>query len=73
MVVFGKDGDGVSVNEDLAAVVAELAYAEQVVLERGNDMAAAGGKVGQVKVGGGQSRCGSGRRRRLHGMWKRAG
>ena len=54
MVVFGKDGDGVAVKEELAAVVAELAYAEQVVLEGGHDLAAAGGKVGQVEVGGGR-------------------
>ena len=54
MVVFGKDVDGVAVEEDLAAVVAELAYAEQVVLEGGHDLAAAGGKVGQVEVGGGR-------------------
>ena len=53
MVVFGKDGDGVAVEEDLAAVVAELAYAKEVVLEGGHDLAAAGGKVGQVEVGRG--------------------
>ena len=52
MVVFGKDGDGVSVEEDLTAVVAELTYAKQVVLEGGNDLAASGGKVGQVEFGG---------------------
>ena len=52
MVVFGKDGDGVSVKVDLAAVVAELTYAEPFVLEGGNDVAASGGKVGQVEVGG---------------------
>ena len=45
MVVFVKDGDGVAVEEDLAAMVAELAYAEQVVLESRHDLAAAGGKV----------------------------
>ena len=39
MVVLGKDGDGVAVEEDLAAVVAELAYADQAVPEGGNDMA----------------------------------
>ena len=54
MVVFGKYGDGFAVEKDLAAVVAELAYAEQVVLEGGHDLAAAGGKVGQVEVGGGR-------------------
>ena len=54
MVVFGKDGGGVAVEEDLAAVVEELAYAKQVVLEVGNDLAAAGGNVGQVEVGGGR-------------------
>ena len=46
MVVFGKDGDGVSIEEDLAAVVAELTYAEQVVLEGEYDLAASGRKVG---------------------------
>ena len=46
MVVFGKDGRGVAVEEDLAAVVAELANTNQVVLEGGPDMTAAGGKVG---------------------------
>ena len=51
MVVFVKDGDGVAVEEDLAAMVAELAYAEQVVLECGNDLAAA---IGKVEVGGGR-------------------
>ena len=57
MVVFIEDGDGVSVEEDLAAVVAELTYAEQVVMEGGHDLAASGGKVGQVEVsvsGGGE-------------------
>ena len=54
-------------------MVAELTYAEQVVLEGGHELETAGGKVGQVEVGGGQRRCGRGRRRRLHGMWKRAG
>ena len=52
MVVSGKDGDGVAVEEDLAAVVAELPNAEQVVLEGGHDFAASRGKVGQVQVGG---------------------
>ena len=52
MVVFGKDVDGVSVEEYLAAVVAELTNAEQVVLEGGHDFAASSGKVGQVQVGG---------------------
>ena len=33
-------------------MVAELTYAEQVVLEGGHDLAASGGKVGQVEVGG---------------------
>ena len=54
MVVFGKECGGVAVEEDLAAVVADLAYAEKVVLEGGHDLAAAGGKVGQVEVGGGR-------------------
>ena len=52
MVVFGKDGDGVPVEEDLAAVVAELTDADQVVLECGHDLAALDGKIGQVEVGG---------------------
>ena len=52
MVVFGKDVDGVSVEEYLAAVVVELTNAEQVVLEGGHDLAALGWKVGQVEVGG---------------------
>ena len=42
MVVFGKESDGVSVKEDLVAVVAELTYAEQVVLEGGHDLSAPG-------------------------------
>ena len=54
MVVFGKDGDGVAVEKDLAAVVAELTYAGQVVLEGGHALAALGRKVGQVEVGGGR-------------------
>ena len=54
MVVFGKDSDGVTVKEDLSAVAAELDYAQKVVLEGGHDLAAAGGKVGQVEVGGGR-------------------
>ena len=54
MVVLGKDGDVVAVEEDLAAVVAELAYAKQVVLEVGHDLADASGKDGQVEVGGGR-------------------
>ena len=56
MLVFRKDGDGVPVKEDLAATVAELANAEQVVLEGRHDLAVAGGKGGQVEVGG----CGGG-------------
>ena len=56
MVVFVKDVDGVSVEEDLVAVVADLTYAYQVVLEGGHNLAASGGKVGQVEVG----RCGGG-------------
>ena len=32
LLVFGKDGDSFLVEEDLAAAVAELADAEQVVL-----------------------------------------
>ena len=51
MVVFGKDGVGVPVKEDLAAMVAELTNVEQIVLEGGHDLAASGGKVGQVKFG----------------------
>ena len=54
MVVFGKDGNGVAVKENLAAVVAELAYANKVVLEGGHDLAASGGKFGQVEVGRGR-------------------
>ena len=52
MVVFGKDGDGVAVEEDLATVATELTYSKQVVLEGGHDLEASGGKVGQVEVGG---------------------
>ena len=33
-------------------MVAELTYAKQVVLEGGHDLAASGGKVGHVEVGG---------------------
>ena len=46
MVVFGKDGNGVAVEEDLAAMVSELANTKQVVMGGGHDMAAAGRKVG---------------------------
>ena len=52
MLVFGKYGDGFLVEEYLAAAVAELADAEQVVMEGGHDLEAAGGKGGQVEVGG---------------------
>ena len=52
MLVFRKDGDGVPVEEDLAAAVAELDDAEQVVMEGVHDLAVAGRKVGQVEVGG---------------------
>ena len=51
MLVFGKYGDGFFVEEDLAATVAELADAKQVVLEGGHDMEVACGKCGQVDVG----------------------
>ena len=54
MVVFVKDGDGVSVKEDLAAVVTELSNANKVVLEGGYNMEAVDGKVGHVEVGGGR-------------------
>ena len=54
MVVFGNHGDGVAVEEDLAAMVAELAYAKQVVLEGRHYLAAAVRKVGQVEVGDGR-------------------
>ena len=53
MLVFRKDGDVVPVEEYLAAVVAELVDAEQVVLEGRHDLAVAGGKGDQVEVGGG--------------------
>ena len=52
MVVFGKGSDGVSVEEDLTALVTELTNAEEVVMEGGHDLAASVGKVGQVEVGG---------------------
>ena len=52
MFVFGKDGDGFLVKEDLTAAVAELANAKQVVLEGGHYMAVPGRKGGQVEVGG---------------------
>ena len=51
MVVFGKDGDGFPVKEDLAAMVAEITDAKQVVMEGGHDLANLGRKVGQVEVG----------------------
>ena len=51
MVVFGKDGDGFPVEEDLAAVVADLTDAEHVVMEGGHYFAYLGGKVGQVEFG----------------------
>ena len=56
MFVFGKDGDGFLVKEDLTAAVAELANSKQVVLEGGHYMAVPGRKGGQVEVGG----CGGG-------------
>ena len=46
MVVFRKYGHGIAVKEDFGAVIAELANTNQVVLEGGHYMAAAGGKVG---------------------------
>ena len=49
-----KEGDGIAVKEDLAAVDTELANAKQVVMEGGHDMAAAVGKVEQVEVHGGR-------------------
>ena len=52
MLVFGKDGDGFLVEEELVAAVAELADAEQVVMEGGHDLEVPGGKGGQVEVGG---------------------
>ena len=52
LLVFRKYGDGVPVEEDLAAAVAELADVEQVVLEGRHDLAVTGGKGGQVEVGG---------------------
>ena len=52
MLVFGKDGDGVPVKEDLAATVAELADAKQVLLEGGQYWAVVGEKGGKVEVGG---------------------
>ena len=52
MLVFRKYGDGVPVEEDLAAAVAELSNADQVVLEGTHDLAVAGGKGGQVEFGG---------------------
>ena len=52
MLIFRKDGDGFLVEEDLAVVVAELADAEQVVLEGWHELAVAGEKGGQVEVGG---------------------
>ena len=52
MLVFRKDSDGFLVEEDLAAVVEELADAKQVVLECWHELAVAGRKGGQVEVGG---------------------
>ena len=54
MVVFGIDGDSVSVKEDLSGMVADLANAKKVVLEGRHAMTAAGGKVGQIEVGRGR-------------------
>ena len=50
LLVFGKDGDGFLVEEDLAAVVAELANAKQVVLKVGHDLAVAAGRVGRLSL-----------------------
>ena len=52
MLVFGKYGDGFFVEEDLAATVAELADAKQVLLEGGQYWAVVGEKGGKVEVGG---------------------
>ena len=52
MLVFGKDGDGFLIEEDLSAAVADIDDDEQVVLEGGHDLAVAGGKGGQVEFGG---------------------
>ena len=52
MLVFGKDGDGFLVKEDLAAAFADLADAEKVVQEGGHNLAVSGVKGGQVEVGG---------------------
>ena len=52
MLVFGKDGDGFLFEEDLADAVAEIANAEQVVMEGGHEPAVAGGKGRKVEVGG---------------------
>ena len=50
MLVFGKYGDGIPVEEGLAAAVTELANAEQVVLEGSHYLAVASGNGGQVEV-----------------------
>ena len=52
LLVFGKDGDGIPVEEGLAAAVTELANAEQVVLEGSHYLAVASGNGGQVEVDG---------------------
>jgi hypothetical protein len=38
VVLFVEDGDGVSVEEDTASVVAEFADTKQVVFEGGHDL-----------------------------------
>ena len=44
-VVFGKDSDTVFFEEDFSAVVAELAYSENVVFEGGHDLGVADWQV----------------------------
>ncbi len=42
---MGKDRDGGFVKDNLAVVVAELAYSQKIVLERGHDLGVSLGKV----------------------------
>ena len=47
---MGKDCDGGFVKDNLAVVVAKLAYSQEIVLERGHDLGVSVGKV-ELDVG----------------------
>ena len=47
---MGEDHDGGFVKDNLAVVVAELAYSQELVLERGHDLGVLVGKI-ELDVG----------------------